>query len=65
VESVKKEDVHDLENLRTAFKSAYNDNKELLTVWGGGSRGIKSTNRLEAREKAIAREQIKKSGAKL
>jgi large subunit ribosomal protein L7Ae len=65
IESVKKEDVHDLENLRTTFRSSYNENKDMLTVWGGGSRGIKSTNKLEAREKAIAREQIKKSGAKL
>jgi large subunit ribosomal protein L7Ae len=65
VENVRKEDVHDLENLCSAFRTSYNDNKEMLTTWGGGTRGIKSTHRMEQQEKALAREQIKKTGAKL
>merc|ERR1712113_1041281 len=62
---VNREDVGELENLVSMARKAYNDNKEHLTSWGGGERGLKSQHKMELQEKAIAREQIKKTGAKL
>ena len=62
---VNREDVGELENLVSMARKAYNDNKEHLTQWGGGERGLKSQHKMELQEKAIAREQIKKTGAKL
>ena len=62
---VNREDVGELENLVSMARKAYNDNKEHLTQWGGGERGLKSTHKMEMQEKAVAREQIKKTGAKL
>lgn len=39
---VNREDVGELDNLVSMARKAYNDNKEHLTQWGGGERGLKS-----------------------
>merc|ERR1711862_786972 len=44
---VNREDVGDLESLVSMARKSYNDNKEHLTQWGGGERGLKSSYKME------------------
>jgi len=39
---VRKEDASELDLLSKAFRTQYNENKDLVRNWGGGERGIKS-----------------------
>jgi len=61
VTEVPKENQADLDNLVKVFKAQYNDNANLRREWGGGLLGHKSRLAKEAKEKAIEREQVKKS----
>lgn len=51
----------DLDNLVKKCKEQYNDNEGLRKQWGGGLLGHKSNVAKEAKERAIAKEQLKKS----
>jgi len=59
--SVKKEDQHSLDQLRSNFKAMYNDVNAHQRKWGGGIMGLKTQRKLEKREKALAEELAKKA----
>jgi large subunit ribosomal protein L7Ae len=63
ITDVKKEDVQDLEVLKKAFKSDFNDNRDLLRKWGGGVMGIKNQHMMAARKRLADLELAKKSKA--
>jgi len=58
---VKQEDKTDLENLRTNFRTQFNDNTQLRRTWGGGIMGIKNQHMMAKREKAREIELAKKA----
>jgi len=62
ITDVRKEDNSELELLIKNYRVAYNDNVESRKTWGGGSVGIKSEHKQEAKLKAIEQEQLKKAG---
>merc|ERR1712010_24693 len=57
--SVRKEDQHSLDQLKSTFKAMYND--VTRHPWGGGIMGLKTQRKLEKREKALAEELAKRS----
>merc|ERR1740129_1905565 len=59
--SVRKEDQHALDQLRSNFKAMYNDVTAHQRKWGGGIMGLKTQRKLEKREKALAEELAKKA----
>ena len=44
------------------FRLQYNENTEMRRTWGGGKLGIKSQHVRDARDRAVAAEQVKKAG---
>jgi large subunit ribosomal protein L7Ae len=56
--SVRKEDQHALDQLKSSFKAMYNDVSRM--PWGGGIMGLKTQRKLEKREKALAEELAKR-----
>jgi len=61
VTSVKKEDQHTLDTLRSNFRAQFNDNVNAVRKWGGGIMGLKTQAKLAKREKAIQAELAKKA----
>ncbi|KAH8065061.1 hypothetical protein JL722_1959 [Aureococcus anophagefferens] len=59
--TVKKEDQHSLDQLRSNFKAMYNDNVAHARKWGGGIMGLKTQAKLAKREKALQAELAKKA----
>ncbi|KAH8091084.1 hypothetical protein JL720_5963 [Aureococcus anophagefferens] len=59
--TVKKEDQHSLDQLRSNFKAMYNDNVAPQRKWGGGIMGLKTQAKLAKREKALQAELAKKA----
>jgi len=59
--TVRKEDQHTLDQLRSNFKAMYNDNAAHTRKWGGGIMGLKTQAKLLKREKALAVEMAKKA----
>merc|ERR1712157_365864 len=57
--SVRKEDQHSLDQLKSTFKAMYND--VTRHPWGGGIMGLKTQRKLEKREKALAEELAKRN----
>jgi large subunit ribosomal protein L7Ae len=61
VTSVKKEDQHALDQLRSNFKAMFNDVTAHNRKWGGGIMGLKTQAKLQKREEALAAELAKKA----
>jgi large subunit ribosomal protein L7Ae len=57
---VRKEDEGELNNLASAFRTHYNENKELEKTWGGFKRGFKSEIKYKKVEAEREREAFKK-----
>ena len=57
--NVKKEDQAEFEQLCKSFKSAFNDSAE-LKKWGDRRFGVKATHKIEALQKELEKEQLKK-----
>jgi len=62
LKDVAKEHQAEFETLVKNFRLNYNDSTDIRRVWGGGKLGIKSQHVRDARERAIAAENVKKSG---
>ena len=58
---VKKEDLHELENLVKNAKQLFNENPD-VNKWGDGVLGTKSLKKKDEKEKLVAQEAAKKSG---
>merc|ERR1712241_1120367 len=58
---VRREDIVDLEQMTTMFKTQFNDNANLTRKWGGGIMGIKNQHMMAARAKLIEIEERKKA----
>ena len=52
-----------MDNLKTLFKSKFNDNVDLKKEWGGGKLGIKSQHKIEKQKKAVEAELAQKAQA--
>merc|ERR1719502_932556 len=65
IQTVRKEDQHDLETLAKNFSAQFNDNAEVRRRWGGGIMGIKSQHVTARRERAIEIERNKKLGLQI
>ncbi len=59
--AVNKEDDADLNKLATAFRTEFNDNKQVLREWGGGIMGIKNQHKMAKRAKLAEIELAKKA----
>eukprot|EP01066_Platyproteum_vivax_P007865 Platyproteum_vivax@DN3181_c0_g1_i1.p1 len=62
LESVRKEDQADLDNLCRNFRAQFNDNAEMRRRWGGGEMGVKSQHRTHKKQEMIKAEEAKKMG---
>ena len=60
---VRKEDEGELNNLAAAFRTYYNENKDLLKSVGGNMRGFKSEIKFRKAEKEKEKEAIKKASS--
>jgi len=60
VTDVRKEDEGEVNNLAAAFRTHFNDNKELGKIVGGFKRGAKSQIKFDKVEAEREREAIKK-----
>merc|ERR1712151_928544 len=65
IQTVRKEDQHDLDTLAKNFSAQFNDNAENRRRWGGGIMGIKSQHVTARRERAIEAERNKKLGLQI
>lgn len=65
IQTVRKEDQHDLDTLAKNFTAQFNDNVEVRRRWGGGIMGIKSQHVTARRERAIEAERNKKLGLQI
>merc|ERR1719373_1216524 len=65
IQTVRKEDQHDLDTLAKNFTAQFNDNVEVRRRWGGGIMGIKSQHVTARRERAIDAERNKKLGLQI
>merc|ERR1719486_1015685 len=61
ITDVRREDIVDLEQMTTMFKTQFNDNANLTRKWGGGIMGIKNQHMMAARAKLIEIEERKKA----
>jgi len=62
LKDISKENQAEFETLLKNFRLSYNDSTELRRTMGGGKLGTKSQHVRDARERAIANENVKKSG---
>lgn len=58
---VRGEDKAKLDTLREVARTQYNTNTDALRRWGGGQMGLKTTRKLEKRDKALREEAAKKA----
>jgi large subunit ribosomal protein L7Ae len=61
ITDVRREDIVDLEQMTTMFKTQFNDNANLTRKWGGGIMGIKNQHMMAARQKLKDIELAKKA----
>merc|ERR1712038_1738947 len=61
ITDVRREDIVDLEQMTTMFKTQFNDNANLTRKWGGGIMGIKNQHMMAARKKLMEIELAKKA----
>merc|ERR1712137_517836 len=59
---VRKEDAAELDLYVKNYRATYNENADLKKVWGGGKVGMKSTHQIEAKARALEKEEMKKAG---
>jgi hypothetical protein len=60
---VRKEDEGELSNLAAAFRTHFNENKEVEKTWGGFKRGFKSEIKFRKVEAEREKETLKKLNA--
>lgn len=58
----KKEDQAEIEQFSKAFMSSFNNSTEWKNIWGGGKLGIKSTHKVDRKNKLLEDEKLKKLG---